>query len=409
VRLVEQHSIEKHDSRYRAIDAAAFAAKNLYNQATYQIRQAYIHEGKYLPYGELFHRIKHLQCYQALPRKVSNSILIQIDKTWKAFREGLKEWYEHPEKFRAKPRIPGYKHKERGRYLLIYDIQALGKRAYKKTGMIVPSGLPIQIKPKVAWEAIDQVRIVPRRDFYVVEVVYQKVEQQAAVDPKLVAALDPGVNTLAALTSNKPGFIPRLVSGKPIKSLNQYYNKQRAHHQKHLAKQQRLTSRQLDHITTKRHRRINAYLHTASRRIIDLLVSEGIGTLCIGKNPLWKQEVEMGKKNNQQFVQMPHARFIEMLQYKGALVGIEVMTHEESYTSKASFLDLDDIPTYDPKRTEPPTFSGKRIARSWYQAGNGQVIHADVNGSYNIGRKVAPTAFGRGVAGAAVRPRRLAV
>ncbi len=181
---------------------------------------------------------------------------------------------------------------------MIYDIQALGKRAYKKTGMLVPSGLPIQLKTKVAWEAIDQVRIVPRRDGYVVEVVYQKAEQQAAVDPKLVAALDPGVNTLATLTSTKPGFIPRLVSGKPIKSRNQYYNKQREHHQKHLAKQQRFSSRKLDQITTKRNRRINAYLHTASRRIIDLLVEEGIG-----KNPLWKQEVEMGKKNNRQFVQ----------------------------------------------------------------------------------------------------------
>ncbi len=126
MRLVEQHSIAKHDPRYAAIDAAAFAAKNLYNQATYQIRQAYIHEGKYLPYAELFHRLKHLECYQALPRKVSNSILIQIDKTWKAFREGLTEWYAHPEKFRGKPKIPGYKHKEHGRYLLIYDTQAVG-------------------------------------------------------------------------------------------------------------------------------------------------------------------------------------------------------------------------------------------------------------------------------------------
>ena len=107
---------------------------------------------------------------------------------------------------------------------------------------------------------------------------------------------------------------------------------------------------------------------------------------------------------------MPHARFIEMLQYKGALVGIDVVVHEESYMSKASFLDLDDIPTYDPERRDQHTFSGKRIARSWYRAQSGQVIHADVNGSYNIGRKVAPTAFsGLGVGGAAVRPGRLAV
>jgi len=137
-------------------------------------------------------------------------------------------------------------------------------------------------------------------------------------------------------------------------------------------------------------------------------VKEGIGTLCIGKNPLWKQEVNMGKKNNQQFVQIPHARFIEMLRYKGALVGIQVITHEESYTSKASFLDLDPIPTYDASREEPPTFSGRRDGR-WYYASGKRVLHSDVNGSYNILRKVAPTAFGPGVEGAAVRPRRLAV
>jgi putative transposase len=409
MRLVEQHIIAKGDPRYKAIDTAAFASKNLYNQATYQIRQAYIHEGKYLPYAEIFHRVKHLECYQALPRKVSNSILIQIEKTWKSFRESLKEWYEHPEKFRGKPKIPGYKHKEHGRFLLIYDIQAIGKRAYKKTGKIVPSGLFLEIETQVPWEALDQVRIVPRRDFYVAEVVYQKEAQPTDVDPSLVAALDPGVNVLAAITSNKPGFVPRLVSGKPIKSRNQYYNKQREHHQKQLAKHQRFTSRKLDQITTKRTRRIAHYLHTASRRIIDLLVEEGIGTLLIGKNRYWKQEVEMGKKNNQQFVQIPHARFIEMLTYKGALVGIQVITHEESYTSKASFLDLDPLPVYDPSREESPTFSGRRSGR-WYYASNKRVLHSDVNGSYNILRKVAPTAFdGLGVGGAAVRPRRLAV
>jgi len=409
MRQVSQHIIAKGDPRYTVIDAAAFASKNLYNQATYQIRQAYLHEGKYLPYAEIFHRVKHLECYQALPRKVSNSILIQIDKNWKSFRESLKEWYEHPEKFRGKPKIPGYKHKEHGRFLLIYDIQAIGKRAYKKTGKIVPSGLGIEIETQVPWEAIDQVRIVPRRDFYVVEVVYQKEAQPAAVDPSLVAALDPGVNVLAAITSNKPGFVPRLVSGKPIKSRNQYYNKQREHYQKQLAEYQRFTSRKLDQVTTKRNRRIAHYLHTASRRIIDLLVEEGIGTLIIGKNRYWKQEVEMGKKNNQQFVQIPHARFIEMLTYKGALVGIQVITHEESYTSKASFLDLDPLPAYGPSREESPIFSGRRSGR-WYYASGERVLHSDVNGSYNILRKVAPTAFdGLGVGGAAVRPRRLAV
>ena len=119
----------------------------------------------------------------------------------------------------------------------------------------------------------------------------------------------------------------------------------------------------------------------------------------------------MGKQNNQAFVQLPHARFIEMLQYKGRLVGIEVETHEESYTSKASFLDLDPIPTYSPNQQERPVFSGKRIARSWYRAGDGRVIHADVNAAFNVLRKSSsdPLQVGRGVAGAAVLPRRLAV
>jgi len=164
-------------------------------------------------------------------------------------------------------------------------------------------------------------------------------------------------------------------------------------------------------VTTKRNRRVDSYLHTASRRIMDLLVSEGIGTLVIGKNPLWKQETNMGRKNNQQFVQLPHARFIDQLTYKARLVGIQVIIQEESYTSKASFLDGDPIPTYQANRSEKPVFSGKRIARSWYRAKDGTVLHADINGSLNILRKSSsdPLQVGRGVVGAAVLPRRLAV
>jgi putative transposase len=415
MQLVEQHLIGKSDPRYAVIDQAAFASKNLYNQVMYQLRQGFIHEGKYLSYAEMFHRVKHLECYQALPRKVSNSILILIDKNWRSFRNALKEWKQHPEKFTGKPKIPGYKHKEHGRNILIYDKQALGKRIFKKTGKLVPSGLPIEMETKVEWETLDQMRIIPRGSCYVVEVVYQKAEQQVNVDPRIIAALDLGVNQLAAITSTKAGFQPILINGRPLKHLNAYYNKQRARHQRRLAKANRFTSRQLDRITTKRNCRVNAYLHTASRRIIDLLVKEEIGTLVIGLNKLWKQEVDMGKRNNQTFVQIPHSRFIQMLQYKAQLVGITVLVREESYTSKASFLDLDDIPTYDPKRAEKPKFSGKREKRGLYWAKDGRRINADINGSYNILRKEYPKAFsnsllrGQEIVGAAVHPRRLAV
>ena len=152
-----------------------------------------------------------------------------------------------------------------------------------------------------------------------IEVVYEaKPTPKAHLDPNLFVALDPGVQVLAALTSNKPGFVPRLVSGGPVKAVNQLYNKQREHVQKQLArgKTPRFTSHRLDRITTKRNRRVMHSLHTASRRIVDLLVEEGIGTLILGKNPFWKTGVELGKKNNQEFVQIPHAKFLDLLTYK---------------------------------------------------------------------------------------------
>ncbi|MHB8600251.1 MAG: RNA-guided endonuclease InsQ/TnpB family protein [Ktedonobacteraceae bacterium] len=412
MQLVERHLIRTDDLRFAVIDRAAFAARNLYNQANYQIRQALIHEGRYLPYAEIFHRLKQHDAYRGLPRKVSNAILIQLHKNWLSFFAAMQAYRDDPTPFTGRPKLPGYKDKEKGRFLLIYDKQAVGKRAFKKTGKLAPSGLPLAIATRLTdWEQIAQVRIGPRLDGYMVEVVYEQKVYQAEVDQSLVAAVDLGVNVLAALTSNKEGFAPRLVSGKPLKSLNQYYNKQRAYHQQRLSHENRLTSRHLDRVTTKRNRRVDSCLHTASRRIIDLLVSEGIGTLVIGKNPLWKQEAHMGKRNNQQFVQIPHARFIDQLTYKARLVGITVITQEESYTSKASFLDADPIPTYQASRSDKPLFSGTRIARSWYRAKDGQVIHADINGSYNILRKSSsdPLQVGRGVVGAAVLPRRLAV
>ncbi len=146
-------------------------------------------------------------------------------------------------------------------------------------------------------------------------------------------------------------------------------------------------------MTNKRNRRIDHYLHTVSHRVVDLLVKERIGVLVIGKNDAWKQEINLGKRNNQNFVQIPHARFIHMLSYKAELVGITVLITEESYTSKASFLDRDPLPVYCPNDETTYTFSGKRVARRLCRASNGREINADSNGAYNIIRKVAPDAF----------------
>jgi putative transposase len=228
-----------------------------------------------------------------------------------------------------------------------------------------------------------------------VEIVYEQEAVTSAVDPASYAGIDIGMDNLAALTSNIPGFVPVLVNGRPVKSINQFYNKRKAELQKLLGHTG--TTKRIERITNKRNRRIEHYMHTASRWIVEDLVAHGIGTLVIGKNDGWKQEANMGKRTNQNFVNIPHARFIGMLTYKAELAGIRVILTEESYTSQASFLDRDDMPVYDPNQTEKPKFSGKRIKRGLYRAKDGTLIHADCNGSGNIVRKVAPDAFGQRV------------
>ncbi len=398
MQLVEQHVISKHDPRYAVIDAAAFASKNLYNAANYEIRQAFIFQGVYLTYREMHRRMKSHEAYTALPAKVAQQVLRVLDKNWQSFFTAIVQWREHPERFLGRPCLPKYKDKQQGRNLLIYTIQAISKPVLRQ-GFIQPSGLSIRIKTN--HQNVNQVRIIPRHGFYVMEVVYNREPVQAAGDPTLYAGIDIGVDNLATLTSNKKGFVPRIVNGRPVKSINQFYNKRKAELDEKLMKMdaRRRHSHRILRLTTKRTRYINHYLHTASRRIINLLVEEGIGTLVIGKNDGWKQDVGMGKRNNQQFVAIPHARFIEMVAYKAELVGIQVILTEESYTSKCSFLDNEPIKKHE-------TYAGKRVKRGLFRASDGRLLNADVNGSANIIRKVAPNAFADGVEAVVVRPVR---
>ena len=401
MQLVERHVISRADRRFAAIDRAAFASKNLYNAANYELRQAFIFQGMRLSYPEMHQRMKRHEAYQALPAKVAQQVLMVLDRNWTAFFAALDTWKADPSQFLARPRLPGYKDKQKGRNLLVYTLQALSRPALRNA-LVCPSMLGITMPTRQ--HNVQQVRIIPRIGFYVVEVIYQREPTSAAVNPALHAGVDIGLNNLAVLTSDKPGFVPRVVNGRPVKSINQFYNKRRAELQTQLGEAG--TSRRLECITTRRTRRIEHYMHTASRRIIDLLVAEGIGTLCIGQNPRWKQEANMGKRGNQNFVLVPHARFIAMLTYKAQLVGIQVRITEESYTSKASFLDADPLPVYGVE--EIPAFSGQRVKRGLYRAADGRHINADVNGSYNIIRKVAPDAFTQGSRGCVVHPVRLA-
>jgi putative transposase len=409
MQLVEQHCIDKRDPRYAVIDETAFQAKNLYNAALYIVRQSFIFEGKYLNYNKLDKLMKNHEAYKALPRKVSQWVLKGLHHNWLSFFEALNAYKEDPSQFTGRPQVPKYKHKTKGRNLLVYTVQAISKLELEK-GIIKPSQLAITVRTKQ--QSIKQVRIVPKNGFYVVEVVYEREPIQTQVDPALCVGIDLGVTNLAAIASNRVGFAPRLVNGRPLKACNQWYNKRIKELKKLLPKEDReRVTKQMERITNKRNRQIDHYLHTASRHIIDFLVEEGVGTVVIGLNPLWKQEVKLGKRTNQNFVSIPHSRFINMLTYKAALVGILVEAKEESYTSKASFLDLDPIPNYQPNDQEVHHFSGKRIGpRSrLYRAKTGRTISADVNGAYNILRKSRPNAFAEGIAGYVVHPVRLVV
>ena len=224
MQLVEQHVIGPRDPRFAPIDAAAFAAKNLYNLANYLVRQSFLWEGRYLPYAAIYHQVKQTEAYRALPCKVSNDILRQLDKNWRAFFAACEAYREDPSKFVGRPKLPGYKDKEQGRFLLTYDLQAISRRALKR-GIFAPSGLKIEVQ--TALKTVKQARIVPRAGFYVVELVYEQSERPRQGNPQLIAAVDLGVDTLAALTSNKVGFLPRLVNGRVLKSYNQFYNKRR--------------------------------------------------------------------------------------------------------------------------------------------------------------------------------------
>jgi IS605 OrfB family transposase len=228
------------------------------------------------------------------------------------------------------------------------------------------------------------VRIIPKNNVYILEAVYEREETSIEVNNR-IAAIDIGLNNLATVSSNCLDFQPFIVCGKAIKSCNQFYSKVKASLQSQLPKNQKAqsqrTSRKIEALTLKRNNKVDYYLHTASRFIINQLVSQNITHLIIGKNENWKQNINLGSKTNQNFTNIPHARFIQQLEYKAKLVGIKVQIVEESYTSKCSFLDFEPIKKHE-------QYLGKRVKRGLFKSQFGKHYSADFNGSLNILRKV---------------------
>ena len=248
--------------------------------------------------------------------------------------------------------------------------------------MINPSKTNIFIKTKVEHKDLKQVRFIPRNGYYVVEILYEFKEKSKLKDNKKYLSIDLGLNNLATCSTNVKNKNNFIVNGKPLKSINQFYNKTKAeYNSKYEKNKQSKNSKRLKALNLKRTNKINDYFHKSSRYIINHLVSNNINTIIIGYNKGWKQEINIGRKNNQKFVDVPFYRFIQMLEYKAELEGINVIIHEESYTSKCSFIDCEDIKKHE-------TYKGKRIKRGLFKSEKGIEYNADINGSYNIMKKV---------------------
>jgi len=408
MQLAERHIINKNHAFYKELDAISFLSKNLYNKTNYIIRQEFILTSKekesgkrdkanWIRYNEIQKKLQNEKDfdYKQLPAKVSQHVLKLLDKNWTSFFASIRDWKKNPSKYTGQPSLPKYKDKKYGRGVLIYTIQAISKKELLN-GFVLLSGTNIKIKTKKT--DVQQVRVVPKINHYVIEIIYNKQEvKNENLDIKKIAGIDLGLNNLATVTSNINSLKPIIINGRPLKSINQYYNKKKAKLQSFVGDK---TSNRLIILTNKRNRKVDNYLHKSSRIIVDYLVSNNIGTLVIGKNKQWKTEINIGKRNNQAFVNIPHARFIQMIQYKCKLIGIEIIITEESYTSKCSFIDFETLNKHD-------NYLGKRKYRGLFISKNGVKINADCNGSGNIIRKEFPNVFTDGIEGVVVRPIRI--
>ena len=390
MRQVERHWIKEKHELYSVCDDLTFKAKNLYNAGLYQIRQSIFERERckeevkppVLTWVELvsqFRRNKQVDML-ALPSKVSTNILKLVDSTIHSYYQLLKCYHDKSNlSVTTKPKPPRYLHKTEGRYMLEFTNQTFSKKRGTNGELILcPKSLNLVIPTKV--ENPKCVRIVPKLGAFVIEVIYE-VEEVPLKHTRNYAAIDLGVDNLASITFSN-GVNPLLVKGSKIKSINQGYNRLIAKAQFKLPTNQR-TSKHIHRLWRNRELKLQAELHKLTSFLSLYFDEMSVEKVFVGKNVGWKQEVALGKKTNQTFVNIPYNTFISQLTYKCRLSGIEDVEREESYTSKASFVDQDEIPVYG-EVEEKPQFSGKRISRGLYKTKQGFLLNADVNGSYNI-------------------------
>lgn len=377
--LVEKHDYLRGSAEYAELDALCFLAKNLYNATLYRTRHLFFEGCGVSTFGTMVHELALNQDmdYQELPAKVAQHVVKLVYDAWKSYFALVK--LKQRGRYEEKVRIPKYLKKKSGRQSLNYTKQAVSV----KDGFITLSKTALRIKTKV--EDVQFVRVTPKADLITVEVGYKRAVPKPKKAHKF-SAIDIGQDNLAAVVFQDAK--PYIINGRPIKSVNHTFNKRNAGltslREKKNPKNKRWTRQQVG-ISRKRSNRISDYFHKASRFLIDDLVERGVTDLIVGHNDGWKQNIDIGKKNNQTFVNIPFNTFISDLAYKGMLAGIRVHVIEESYTSQASFLDRDFIPTFGDDN--PKKFSGSRVKRGLYRSAQRRRINADVNGALNIFRK----------------------
>ena len=361
---------------YKACDELCFKSKNLYNAILYIHRQRY-QEGKpYIGYFDMLDILREQENfdYYAMNTKVSDYVAKQVHENYKKFFSSLKSKKEGKHNQKVNP--PSYKDKVKGRNVAIFHKTRLLKRTYNKEGLIHLSGTNIKFKSKILFEQIQHVKVVPKNGYYELQVIHE-VEELKQIVSKNYAAIDLGINNLATIVTNVSS--PMIISGKPLKSTNHHWNKRTAKHQSKLGKGVG-TSKKIRSETNKRNRRVKDYLHKATRIAVKEFIRLGVSKVVIGYNNGWKKNIKLGKRNNQNFVQIPYNKMVELLTYKCKRAGIEAITVEESYTSKCSFLDNESVEKHD-------SYMGRRVKRGLFKSSNGTLINADVNGACNIMKK----------------------
>ena len=396
VQRIERHVINRNHIMWSACDELCFQSKNVFNYANYILRQQFIQDKTVIKYNDLTFKLKTTDCFKELGSNSAQHTLKLLCKSWKSFLVSVKDYYKNPSKYFAKPKLPRYKDKNGRHICIMTNMQThlyYGYLYFAFTRMKPYNNL---IRTNVT-DKLLQTRIVPKGGNYILEIVYEKEIEEPVQESKNIASIDLGVNNFVTIANNIDAK-SIIINGRGIKSYNVYWNKQMAKYKSLAKKENKLdwTKRQ-QRLTNKRNNKMEYFMHKASKEVIRYCLDLGIDTLVIGLNKEWKQEAKLVKSANQTFVQISYDNFISKLTYKCKDVGIKIITHEESYTSGTSFLDAENPckEFYNKSR---------RIVRGLFKSNNGTLINSDLNGAYQIMKKVFPNAFANGILGADLHP-----